>query len=36
MPIIRKDYPGLRLQQYHDRLYKDFREPLQAVIANLH
>lgn len=26
MPIIRKDFPGLRLQQYHDRLYKDFQK----------
>lgn len=26
MPQIRRDFPGLRLQQYHDRLYKDFQK----------
>ncbi|KAI5477545.1 DUF1014-domain-containing protein [Pseudohyphozyma bogoriensis] len=26
LPNIRKDFPGLRLQQYHDRLYKDFQK----------
>lgn len=36
MPIIRKDYPGLRLQQYHDRLYKDFRKHIRAVTSYLH
>lgn len=26
LPIIRKERPGMRLQQYHDALYKDFQK----------
>lgn len=26
MPQIRRDFPGLRLQQNNDRLYKDFQK----------
>ncbi|GJN91336.1 hypothetical protein Rhopal_004357-T1 [Rhodotorula paludigena] len=39
LPILRKEHPGLRLQQYHDRLYDNFKKsPLnpfnQAHIAH--
>ncbi|GAA5881349.1 hypothetical protein JCM3774_002881 [Rhodotorula dairenensis] len=36
LPIMKKEYPGLRLQQYNDRLYESFKKSPQNPFNQAH
>ncbi|POY73938.1 hypothetical protein BMF94_2980 [Rhodotorula taiwanensis] len=36
LPILKKDYPGLRLQQYNDRLFESFKKSPQNPFNQAH